>query len=524
MSGTCKFGIHFAMAFPSLLLILAVLAPTYAFPQMPSLVSDGIQPATGTGGTNHPPLPTGSSKMEGFLVTIGTPATLTQPVGVASWDTQATPTLTTVVSISGQPQTITLGPSNTPIPLITVTENNGGIYACVETTYSVMGPRTGCILGWSQTISTPASGSFTPFGTGPFGSSLPFQTGGTQAISTGGSPSGTSGAGTGGVSPLSTNIGGASSPSVSGIFGPSTGLPPTGGVSGTGTNGGGVQTGTSNPVPSGSPSDAVTSVPTGIGFTGPGTGLSPSNTLQPSGSGITGPGTGLSPSNILQPSGTNSGSNPTGTPIPTGSQQSNPTIQPSGPSQLSGSAPSGGALPSGSQGTSGGSPPTSAIIPPSGTQGTTGGAIPTTGAPAPSSGAPTQGPGNTGTSLGGATTQAPAAMTSSPNIFANPSQSNTVITQSGVTGTYSLQTFSEFATLTGTTTITTDYPVTKSDGSTSETHFPVIVGPGGVHWEPTCNGILCPAGGGGGGGRMCVILIFYMPLFLPSSGFLRHGS
>ncbi|KAL8707382.1 MAG: hypothetical protein Q9220_007574 [cf. Caloplaca sp. 1 TL-2023] len=84
--------------------------------------------------------------------------------------------------------------------------------------------------------------------------------------------------------------------------------------------------------------------------------------------------------------------------------------------------------------------------------------------------------------------------TSRPDIFAAPI-GFTVFSQSGGAVTYSKETYSNYAGFLGTTTITTSAVVTDQDGSTHETHFPVIIGPGGVHWEPSCNGILCPGGG-----------------------------
>ncbi|KAL8950366.1 MAG: hypothetical protein Q9222_003600, partial [Ikaeria aurantiellina] len=66
--------------------------------------------------------------------------------------------------------------------------------------------------------------------------------------------------------------------------------------------------------------------------------------------------------------------------------------------------------------------------------------------------------------------------TSKPDIFAVPAGS-TVLSQSGGAFTYSKETYSDYASLQGTTTITTSAIVTDDDGSSHETSFPVIVGP-----------------------------------------------
>ncbi|KAL8861829.1 MAG: hypothetical protein Q9178_001698 [Gyalolechia marmorata] len=265
--------------------------------------------------------------LEGFLLTIGLPPTA-QPVGIAPWNTLATPTLTTVVTISGQPQTVTVGPLDEPIPLLTVTQDNGGVYACVETIYTAVDPETACIEGWTQTIVTPESGPMTPFGEAP-------------------------------------NL-------------PSTSQDPD------------IQA-------------LTTSVQYGV---------------------------------ISSPE----------------------------PTSMISASPGG-----------------------------------TLGSPGPTV-TPTASQGSTLGSSGSTTTTSATQTTGAPDIFADPSNSQTVITESGITGTYSLSTISEYGTLTGTTTVTTEYPVTQTDGSISETIIPIVIGPGGVRWTPVCNGILCPGGGGGGGG------------------------
>ncbi|KAL9034381.1 MAG: hypothetical protein Q9180_005440, partial [Flavoplaca navasiana] len=89
--------------------------------------------------------------LDGYLLTFGVPPT-PQPVGIAPWNTKATPTLTTIVTISGKRETVTVGPEDESIPLFTVTQKNGGVYACVETVYPDMKPETACIEGWTQTI------------------------------------------------------------------------------------------------------------------------------------------------------------------------------------------------------------------------------------------------------------------------------------------------------------------------------------------------------------------------------------
>ncbi|KAL8668008.1 MAG: hypothetical protein Q9168_007120, partial [Polycauliona sp. 1 TL-2023] len=76
----------------------------------------------------------------------------------------------------------------------------------------------------------------------------------------------------------------------------------------------------------------------------------------------------------------------------------------------------------------------------------------------------TQGPGGT---------QGAPKPTQAPDIF-SASAPNTVITQNGTEATFSKQTYSEYADLSSTTTITTSATVTDDDGSTHETSFPVI--------------------------------------------------
>ncbi|KAL8726178.1 MAG: hypothetical protein Q9181_006157 [Wetmoreana brouardii] len=515
-----------------------------------SQTPDGQVQAPGNDGTLS------AGAVEGFLLTIGTPATLTQPVGISSWNSQATPTLTTVVTISGKPQTVTVGPTDKPIPLMTISENNGGVIACVQTTYSAMGARTGCISGWEQTLSTPTSGTMTPLDYLSFtqtpgapaattnknsgGISGGIHSGGiptntnTEGVfnptATGSNPSGTATDGetldtnTGGASVGSATGGSAGGTNTAGVPSNMNTLPgASNGAASTGTNAAGVPSNT-NTLPGASNTGALT---------GTNTGGIPSNTNTIPGASNGGASTGTNTGGISANSGaispssadggapiaTSAGSNPTGTKssehlvntgtgaipntntregtvntgtgvIPTGTRNSGGPLDTSlgaNPTANSGGGPvetnTGGSR-DGS--TAGNQAPTSA------------GGLPTT----PGITGTNVVPQNTGTrgSPGQTPAPGPAHTTGSPDIFANPSQSNTVITASGITGTYSLQTFSEYATLTGTTTITTDYPVTKADGSTSETHIPVIVGPGGVHWEPTCNGILCPGGGGGGGG------------------------
>ncbi|KAL8923862.1 MAG: hypothetical protein Q9172_002950 [Xanthocarpia lactea] len=262
------------------------------------------------------------------LVPSGIDRVFSQPVGIAPWNTLATPTLTTVVTISGQPETVTVGPFDEPIPLLTVTQDNGGVYACVETIYIAVDPETACIEGWTQTIVTPESGPMTPFGEAP---DIP-----------------------------STSRG----PDIQAL---------------------------------------TTSVQDGV---------------------ITSP----EPTSMV-------------------------------------SASPGGNL----------------------------------GSPGPTV-TPTTSQGSTLGSSGSTITTSATQTTGAPDIFADPSNLQTVITESGITGTYSLSIISEYGTLTGTNTVTTQYPVTQTVGSISETIIPIIIGPGGVRWTPVCNGILCPGGGGGGGG------------------------
>ncbi|KAI4137132.1 MAG: hypothetical protein LQ341_005265 [Variospora aurantia] len=91
--------------------------------------------------------------------------------------------------------------------------------------------------------------------------------------------------------------------------------------------------------------------------------------------------------------------------------------------------------------------------------------------------------------------------TKAPNIFIGSAPS-TVITESGITGTYRRQTYSEYANPQSTTLITTSAMVEDDNGYSHPTVFPVVVGLGGVHWTPTCSGALCPGGeprGGRGG-------------------------
>ncbi|KAL9045244.1 MAG: hypothetical protein Q9214_001687, partial [Letrouitia sp. 1 TL-2023] len=90
---------------------------------------------------------------------------------------------------------------------------------------------------------------------------------------------------------------------------------------------------------------------------------------------------------------------------------------------------------------------------------------------------------NAGGTRGHSGTAAPHP-TKGPDIF-SASAPATVVTQNGTTATFRRETYSQYATLKGTTTITTSATVTDEDGDTHPTDFPVIVGPGGVHWTPT---------------------------------------
>ncbi|KAL8738854.1 MAG: hypothetical protein Q9190_007933, partial [Brigantiaea leucoxantha] len=411
-----------AFVFLSALLLTSTTATS--IPNLVTQVSDGqVQaPAShvATTGLATGVAPSASGSSEGFLLTLGSPATLTQPIGVASWDSQATPTLTTVVSISGVAQTVTIGPSNTPIPLVTITENNGDVIACVQTTYSVMGPRTGCIEGWEQTIKPPVSGSMTPVGSIPAGSP---ETGSSQ-------PETNTQAGTSGVGNTGTGLSGSGAAETSGGAGQGA---PTGSAAGTAQ---GTQSG--NTGGNGLPSTGTN--PPGTG-TGSGQGTA---TNVPSNGAPTNTASGGAPVGSLSggaPVGTVSGEVPTDT--------------------LSGNAPgstqSGSLLPgspsTGSAGTAGGPSNTAnggtngqvtTNVPPA--TGTNTGGVSQGGSGGVSSNGAANtgintGPGITGSQAAGQPTQGatgsqpsgPGApqTTSRPDIFANPSQSQTVITASG---------------------------------------------------------------------------------------------
>ncbi|KAL8781662.1 MAG: hypothetical protein Q9213_005904 [Squamulea squamosa] len=349
-----------------LLLIISLRAVhgQTTIPNLVTQISDGQvqapfpQEQTATSSDASESLAASVTDLKGFILTIGTPPT-TQPVGIAPWNTQATPTLTTVATISGKPMTVTVGPDDEPIPLFTVTQDNGGVFACVETIYTAVDQETACIEGWTQTIIEPDSGTMTPFGQSPGTTSA------TQDPDTQGD-----------------NITPSNSETVANV------------------------SQTEDPLPS-QPSEV--------------------------------PDNASTRSNVDGITATNSDESVPATSTVGGSV---------GNTATDGLPPNTGPVSSQSQTT------TSDVI----------------------------------------------QITGEPNIFANPSQSQTVITESGTTGTYSLSTISEYGTLTGTTTVTTHYPVTKTDGSTSETTIPVIIGPGGVRWTPVCSGILCPGGGGGGEG------------------------
>ncbi|KAL8786994.1 MAG: hypothetical protein Q9195_007972 [Heterodermia aff. obscurata] len=81
------------------------------------------------------------------------------------------------------------------------------------------------------------------------------------------------------------------------------------------------------------------------------------------------------------------------------------------------------------------------------------------------------------------------------DIFGNPSVAATTMSASNGPVTYSKQIYSDLGSLTGTTVITTSAEVSNSAGIIVPTSFPVIVGPGGVHWTPLCGGLPCPGGG-----------------------------
>ncbi|KAL9035940.1 MAG: hypothetical protein Q9214_006357, partial [Letrouitia sp. 1 TL-2023] len=468
---------------PLLFIFLASIHAATIPPSPPPLVSQ-ISDGQVQGPTAAPFPPPSSGAMEGFLLTLGTPATLTQPVGVSSWDTSASPTLTTEVTISGSPMTVILGPTNTPIPLMTITENNGAVIECIRTTYSVQGPRTGCVSGWQQTIKTAASGTMTPYSGSPSGNPAP-KTGGGPV----GAPGGTNAPG----GPVNTNTAQGPGGTMGGINSGAPSQPFTASnLNPGGTNAGGVLPETTN---EGNPINTNTPQVHG-GTTGGGTGGALHPTLAGSGPGATRAGgapseasTGGTPLKTTGegPVGTNTGEPPVGTGTG-GKISANPdgtitggtllgTNTGGAPGQTTGRAPSlstgKNAEQASNGGTAGGTNP--------------GGNKPTSNGP----GAPTNGgtPGNTGALV---TTPAPGATPTQPDIFANPSDTQTVITASGITGTFVKETLSGYASLTGTTTIATQSPVTEPDGSTSQTSFPVIIGPGGVHWGN--------AGGGGGGG------------------------
>ncbi|KAL9038089.1 MAG: hypothetical protein Q9214_005423, partial [Letrouitia sp. 1 TL-2023] len=333
-----------------------------------------------------------TTKLEGFLLTLGTPATLTQPIGIKSWNQKATPTLTTVVSISGAPRTVTLGPSDKPVPLMTVTKNDGAVVVCVQTTYSVAGPRTGCVSGWQKTIKPSSKSPKTPH-PGPVKTatkgSKPTHTNREKPpTKTASKEAGTTDKGPPGPAPTKTR-----------------------GVGGKATRGKtthkktkhGAATPTKGPAPT----------------KNPGSGPKGTKSRATKHEGTKG--------------GTEGGTRPGKTPAPTAKATKKH------PTKGHGTKDPGKTHSQNNAQTT----------------------------KHPTKGHGTKGPGKTHTENNAQTTK-------SPDIFAHPSQSKTVITQSGITGTYSRQTFSKYATLKGTTTIKTHYPVTNTAGDTSETDFSII--------------------------------------------------
>ncbi|KAL9607471.1 MAG: hypothetical protein Q9167_007618 [Letrouitia subvulpina] len=367
-----------------------------------------------------------ATNLEGFLLTLGTPATLTQPIGIKSWNQKATPTLTTVVSISGAPQTVTLGPTDKPIPLLTVTKNNGAVVVCVQTTYSVAGPRTGCVSGWQKTIKSTSKSPKT------------HHPGHVKTA-------------TKDVKPTHTHH--AEKPTKTASKGADTTDKGPAGSAPTKTHGAGGKATRDKTTHKKTKHGAATPTKGGAATKTPGSG--PKGTK----------------SKVTKHEGTKGA--PTKTP---GSGHKGTKSKATKHHGTKGAT---------NKGTDGGTRP---------------GKTPAPTAKAttkhPTKGHGTKGPGKTHTQNNAHHT------TNSPDIFAHPSQSKTIITQSGITGTYSRQTFSEYATLKSTTTIKTHYPVTNTAGDTSETGFFIIVGPGGVYWEPVCGGALCPGGGIGLGGGL----------------------
>ncbi|KAL8710567.1 MAG: hypothetical protein Q9220_004791 [cf. Caloplaca sp. 1 TL-2023] len=73
-------------------------------------------------------------------------------MALSTWDTIATPTLTTIITNTNGPVTLTLGPTNSPIPLTTMTKDNGDSFVCVPDTRTAAPTGNGCVPGWEQII------------------------------------------------------------------------------------------------------------------------------------------------------------------------------------------------------------------------------------------------------------------------------------------------------------------------------------------------------------------------------------
>ncbi|KAL9621288.1 MAG: hypothetical protein Q9204_008134, partial [Flavoplaca sp. TL-2023a] len=366
--------------------------------------------------------------LDGYLLTIGVPPT-PQPVGIAPWNTKATATLTTIITISGQRETVTVGPEDESIPLFTVTQNNGGVYACVETIYPEMKPETACIEGWTQTIVTPKSGRMTPFGEAPD----------TQTASQDSETQGTR----------------TDDEEVSSNTKSDQSRPPQ--AEATTTKRDRTQPADDDlPFATKSRNGEDKTISDGTPLQTDSRDLpSATKTRQDRPSSADGnqqDENSVSNGNDLD---TSTFASPTTDNDDTSSTVTDDTVSQSTPVVVSAGDTATNGLPS----------DTGAVSRP-----------------------------------GRTTTRSPIESTGAPDIFANPSDTKTTITESGITGTYSLSTISEYGTLKGTTTVTTRYPVTQTDGSISETIIPIIIGPGGLHWTPLCNNIPCPGGGGGGGG------------------------
>ncbi|KAL8946359.1 MAG: hypothetical protein Q9222_007235, partial [Ikaeria aurantiellina] len=427
--------------------------------------------------TGGPSIPFGS--MDGFLLTIGTPPTLTQPVGIFSWDTLATPTLTTEVTVSGEPSTMTVGPADTPIPLMTIMENNGAVVACVQTVYTAMGARTGCILGWETTIKTATGGPITSTGA-PYQSNVPTGSvpdsdsqapanGNTDAsapnnINTDGGPDDTN---TGGDDPGTTQGG---FPTVTNIDASSLQSGTATTPSGTGSGGSQDQDFVGAP---GMPINEISRMQTHTILGTPANGVMPTKSGVPTNSGESGipehSGTNTTPAGPKGPTDKGAPTDPGIFTTPKSSFRSGgpettkaPANQGGGPHSDTRTQPGSFGDPAASS-SNGPDAFTKPDLPrETGTPNVSRQPVPPTEQQTPANaetrdepGAPGQTPApNPARTTGGG----------SPDIFADPSQSNTIITTDGKTETYDLTTLPGFATLTGTTTSMTDYTETQPDG------------------------------------------------------------